>query len=492
MDVLKIFRTGAHRVSKGFVASLILLFIFVGMILPASASGIAANREISAGTVHTGDSFTVTVYIQANQSIEALTLDENLPQGWQVSQIGNNGATFQEISTFKEFTQEWIWVENLSAGAEKTVTYEVLVPSNTEPGNYTLSGTIFAYSVSAARVEGASEIVVTFPPPEALFSANPRNGTLPLNVQFTDLSTGSPDSWKWDFDGNGSIDSEEKNPVYTYRTPGSYNVSLNVINNTRGNDTEIKTGYINVGKANSISGGNWGGSGSSGGGGGSSPESGMNVEFKEISSEQIFKGTHACFRLKAGDHGIVTVEFDPQRSFGKTISIVELLKNTSSIVREPAPGIVYKNLNIWVGNGEFSNRENLEAARINFRVDRAWLAEHSVNESTIRMYRYGEDKWNPLPTSFKGEDKDYFYFVAETPGFSPFAITSVEKNTNPAEILPAIGEVNNNIVNQDMVSGEGYQEIPTSENREREKFLGLEFAFAAASLLISYAVLRRK
>ncbi|MCK4745364.1 hypothetical protein KAS41_04850, partial [Candidatus Parcubacteria bacterium] len=32
-------------------------------------------------------------------------------------------------------------------------------------------------------------------------------GIVPHNVHFTDLSTGNPTSWEWDFDSNGTIDS---------------------------------------------------------------------------------------------------------------------------------------------------------------------------------------------------------------------------------------------------------------------------------------------
>ena len=41
--------------------------------------------------------------------------------------------------------------------------------------------------------------------PVADFSAEPRDGTAPLSVSFTDLSTNEPTSWDWEFEGVGQI-----------------------------------------------------------------------------------------------------------------------------------------------------------------------------------------------------------------------------------------------------------------------------------------------
>lgn len=256
--------------------------------------------------------------ILTDQYVEALTLDENLPEGWNVSVIESDGATFQSTDTFKASTLEWIWVESLQAGEGKTVMYRVTVPSVIEPGNFTLSGNISAYSISPVPVNGTSEIIATYSPPEASFSASPLSGINPFTVQFTDFSTGNPNSWEWDFDGNGTIDSSEKNPTWTYQTTGTYTVTLKAINTTYGNDTETKTGYITVTEEKISSGGSSGGSGGGGGGGGGgSPESSRNVELKEVSNEQIFKGTHTCYTFRGETNEIVTIEFDPKRTSGK-------------------------------------------------------------------------------------------------------------------------------------------------------------------------------
>jgi len=47
---------------------------------------------------------------------------------------------------------------------------------------------------------------------------------------FTDLTTGNspPANWSWDFDGDGSFDSNVQNPTNTYGSPGTYAVTLEV------------------------------------------------------------------------------------------------------------------------------------------------------------------------------------------------------------------------------------------------------------------------
>ena len=481
MNFIKAFRNKSRIQLSGLISGFVLIILFAWTILPASATGIEANREFSVGTVNPGESFAVIVHIITTRDIEALTLDENLPEGWQVSQWENNGAVFQETSTFKASTLEWIWVENLSAREEKTVVYNVTVPSNSEPGNFTLSGRIYAYSVPATPVEGFSEIVVTSPP-EANFSATPLLGPAPLIVQFTDLSTFNPDSWEWDFDGNGNIDSNERNPVYTYESPGVYTVILKATNSmsgnsTSGNSTRAKAGYITVTEKSSSSeenvgneessgensdgngGGNSGGNSGGGGGGAGSPESTRNVELKEISNEQVFKGIHTCFTFKGEANEIITVEFDPKKNFGKTTAIVEILKNTSSIVKEPASGTVYRNVNLWIGNSGFSSQENFENARINFRVSKAWTTEQGVSKDNVALYRYSEGVWNSLPTTFSREDEVYFYFTAETPGFSPFAISSMKINTRSIEFLQTKNEENRVNNKSDLSEGEKQENI---------------------------------
>ncbi|MDD1729274.1 MAG: PKD domain-containing protein, partial [Methanospirillum sp.] len=60
------------------------------------------------------------------------------------------------------------------------------------------------------------------------FRVSPASGSAPLTVQFTDLSSGNPVSWFWDF-GDGYT-SDQQNVTHTYNSKGSYDVRLLVKN----------------------------------------------------------------------------------------------------------------------------------------------------------------------------------------------------------------------------------------------------------------------
>jgi gliding motility-associated-like protein len=79
--------------------------------------------------------------------------------------------------------------------------------------------------------------------PSPNFSASTVNGCPPMVVLFTDLSTGSPTSWKWYF-GNGDS-STSQNPTASYLTSGTYSVTL-IATNASGSRSTTKTGYITV------------------------------------------------------------------------------------------------------------------------------------------------------------------------------------------------------------------------------------------------------
>jgi len=86
-------------------------------------------------------------------------------------------------------------------------------------------------------------------PPVASFEANALF-TCSGEVQFTDLSTDTPQSWLWDFgDGNSST---EQNPTHVYAAEGIYTVGLTVTNNV-GESSQVFEDYIEYGLPDSPS-----------------------------------------------------------------------------------------------------------------------------------------------------------------------------------------------------------------------------------------------
>ncbi len=66
--------------------------------------------------------------------------------------------------------------------------------------------------------------------PTVDFTWAPAAPVVGQQVQFTDLSTGTPTSWSWNLDGVGGDDSTARNPAWTYVAPGTYTVTLRACN----------------------------------------------------------------------------------------------------------------------------------------------------------------------------------------------------------------------------------------------------------------------
>ena len=81
------------------------------------------------------------------------------------------------------------------------------------------------------------------------FIADKKIGPVGLQVHFTDISLSDPsypiNSWQWDFNNDGSIDSYDRNPVWTYNAGGNFSVRL-ITSNGMKSDTLIREGMITI------------------------------------------------------------------------------------------------------------------------------------------------------------------------------------------------------------------------------------------------------
>jgi len=142
-------------------------------------------------------------------------LSENTPSQWNWD-FGDGTTSIQE-------NPDHIYMNN--------GLYTVNLTASNSAGNNTIS--------QSGLINATSAIY----PPVAGFSVNTTSGSVPLTVLFTDKSTNSPDSWKWDFGDNST--SQLMSPPHTYIETGLFNVSLLVSNSAGSNSTAFNS-LINI------------------------------------------------------------------------------------------------------------------------------------------------------------------------------------------------------------------------------------------------------
>ncbi|MDA3928780.1 MAG: M4 family metallopeptidase, partial [Prolixibacteraceae bacterium] len=143
--------------------------------------------------------------------------------------------------------------DKIAFSAESTTDTEVVAAVNLADNKISAVGDNAYVLVSDAKwpvfySTGVRELGLD---PIANFTADYLKGKAPFEVQFVDLSKNSPTSWYWEFVGGNPSESLEQNPVVSFNSIGKYEVTLTVSNNF-GNNTIIKSNYIEVDNFTSI------------------------------------------------------------------------------------------------------------------------------------------------------------------------------------------------------------------------------------------------
>jgi len=145
------------------------------------------------------------------------------------------------FTDLSQAASSWSWnFGDSGTSAEKNPTH-----TYTSIGTFTVTLTATNEFGSDSEVK-TNYITVTIPmPPIADFVASATDINMNNSVTFTDLTLENPTSWSWTFEGGTPATSTAQNPVVTYPTVGTFDVTL-VATNPQGSDTEIKVDYINV------------------------------------------------------------------------------------------------------------------------------------------------------------------------------------------------------------------------------------------------------
>ncbi|KKG12208.1 hypothetical protein EO92_05800 [Methanosarcina sp. 2.H.A.1B.4] len=437
--------------------------------------GDGSAKSSTADVVHTyttPGTYTATLTVTNNIFIQSMTKTITVIQPL-VANFTSNPTTglsplnvvFTDTST--GFPSSWSW--NFGDGSTS---------NNRNPTHTYSAGGNYNVNLTVSNENGTNSktaVIIVLQLPVADFSTSATGGYAPLSVLFTDLSQNAT-SRSWDVNNDGVEDSNETSFVYEYASAGTYTANLTAIN---ANGTNSKTVQIIVDRRDS-------GSSHSSGGGGGSPEPATNVKVKELSQAFITNGNPVQFNFPKNATAVVYLSFDSKKTFGKTTTIVEMLKNKSKLTPETPEGEVYNYLNIWVGNGGYATEKNIENAVVCFKIEKAWMKDKGIDQSSIILNRYSDKKWNPLPTSQSGDDEKYMYFTTETPGFSSFAITGeITAKETVTEILPIPDTQNLEQNNTDSEVEE------TSEPKEKTGMPGFEMIYCIIGLLGVFLYRRR-
>ncbi|MEW6074432.1 MAG: PKD domain-containing protein [Planctomycetota bacterium] len=212
----------------------------------AFGDGGTASEADPAHTYLAPGSYAVTLAVSGPDGADSLTRDDYIVVVDPPPVAGFSGApragaapldvAFTDESTGAITAWSWIFGDGGTAGeADPGHTYVA-------PGTYTVALAVAGPGGSDALTRD-DYIVVVDPPPVAGFSGAPRAGAAPLDVAFTDESTGAITAWSWVFGDGGT--SSLRHPVHRYETAGTYTVSLEVTG-PGGSDALQRSDYIVV------------------------------------------------------------------------------------------------------------------------------------------------------------------------------------------------------------------------------------------------------
>jgi PGF-pre-PGF domain-containing protein len=107
-----------------------------------------------------------------------------------------------------------------------------------------------------------------------------------------------------------------------------------------------------------------------------------------------------------------------------SLSLQQNLANSTVInfkISTSSTGVVYQAFDI---TGTNLNSSNMANATITFRVNKTWITQNGANPTRMRLYRKpsGSTTWSRITTTQTGQDADYYYYSATTPGFSTFLV----------------------------------------------------------------------
>ena len=158
------------------------------------------------------------------------------------------------------------------------------------------------------------------------------------------------------------------------------------------------------------------------------------VPSSNVTGVSIEAGEEASLTFEGMDLDVLKISIKVDKSVSGVAILVQEAEKPENIPE--VFGIPYSYFNITATN---LTANVAVTAKIEFKVNKLWIIDNNINETTIMLNRY-DGNWTVLPTSKLSEGKVSFYFEAETAGFSLFAISGEKKVGASPTLTPEFGE----------------------------------------------------
>ena len=367
------------------------------------------------------------------------------------------------------FNQSGIWIVSYNVSALGQGLQGLHIRANDSVGNHNTSAVI-NFTVDRT-IPSVSPSVSAIGTTSATLTATV-NDTGAHNCSFTGSAAGSGSLISGTaISGTGAMTSFTS----TLETEPSLTYSVTVTcRDHAGNSGSGTTSFTSAATASTSNGG--GGSGGSSGG----ISAGVQGQTAKEVWSSINAGETAKVEVKNGAIGVTEVSFSvPATVYGAWVQVAKKDSLPSSV--SSFSGKVYRNLEI--SKGPALNKEGSFAdATVQFKVEKAWLAEKQLTKEAVALHRYANGAWVQLQTQVGEDDGTYVHYSAKTPGFSYFVIG--EKSgaaAAPTEAAPV-----------EAPAEEAAEEAAAAEGSAMEKkglSKGLLLALLAAAVVVAAVVL---
>ncbi|MCK4695538.1 MAG: PKD domain-containing protein, partial [Candidatus Cloacimonetes bacterium] len=176
----------------------------------------------------------------------------DLSRGTEYGELYNFADTPKTINYSNDYGLTWEYINDFNYGLD----YTDLVGGRQEGEVYVLvTYTAYMHTIDHIYIFHSTDYGRTFTvyhpfakgeePLVANFSSSLTEGEAPFTIQFSNYSVGDILSYEWDFDNDGTVDSYEIEPEYTYQDTGYYSVKL-IIHDQDDTDEFLREDYIHV------------------------------------------------------------------------------------------------------------------------------------------------------------------------------------------------------------------------------------------------------